>query len=136
MSRSAKEIAREYIGAVGDKRFDDLERLLHPDAAFGGTVKQQSTGREAFVQGFRHLAPVYTRVDVRDIVGDDNRAFVLYDFVTDTPAGSVLCGELLTVENEVVRSSTLIFDWRRWPEVITDLQRREHAAATARPVTA
>jgi hypothetical protein len=36
----------------------------------------------------------------------------------------VLTGELLTIEDDRIRSSTLIFDWRRWPEVLGELQAR------------
>ena len=61
---------------------------------------------------------------MRELIVEGDRAFVLYDFVTDTPVGSVFCGEFLTVEDGLIRSSTLIFDWRRWPEVLQELQAR------------
>lgn len=49
---------------------------------------------------------------------------MLYDFVTDSPAEAVLTGELLRILDGRIRSSTLIFDWRRWPEVLAELQAR------------
>lgn len=70
------------------------------------------------------LAPILAHNEVRQLIVDGDRAFVLYDFVTDTPVGPVLCGELLTVEEGLIHSSTLIFDWRRWPEVLQELQAR------------
>jgi SnoaL-like domain len=124
MSESVRELVREYISAAGDKRFDRLAELVHPDATLDGTVKAQAEGAEAFIQGFRNLAPIIKRNEVRDLVVEEDRAFVLYDFVTDTPVGSVLCGELLTIEDGLIRSSTLIFDWRRWAEVLQELQTR------------
>ncbi len=42
----------------------------------------------------------------------------------DTPAGAVLTGELLELEDGRIRSITLLFDWRRWPEVLRELERR------------
>ena len=48
---------------------------------------------------------------------------MLYDFVTDSPA-AVLTGELLRILDGRIRSSTLIFDWRHWPEVLAELQAR------------
>jgi SnoaL-like domain len=128
MSESVRELVREYVAAAGDKRFDRLAELVHPDATLDGTVKAQAEGAEAFVQGFRNLGPIIQRNDVRDLVVEGDRAFVLYDFVTDTPVGPVLCGELLTIEDGLIRSSTLIFDWRRWPEVLQELQARMTAA--------
>ncbi|MGB5757369.1 MAG: hypothetical protein WBM50_10675 [Acidimicrobiales bacterium] len=58
-----------------------------------------------------------------------DRAAVMYDLVTDTAAGSVLCSEFLSLDAGRIRSSTLIFDWRRWPEVIEELRARSAAAA-------
>ncbi|HEX6421343.1 MAG TPA: hypothetical protein VFZ77_22770 [Acidimicrobiales bacterium] len=55
---------------------------------------------------------------------EDDRAAVMYDLVTDTSVGSVLCSEFLTIDDGRVRSSTLVFDWRRWPEVVDERGRR------------
>ena len=62
---------------------------------------------------------------------DGDQAFVLYDFVTDTAAGAVLSGELVRIEDGLIRSITLIFDWRRWPEVLQEVARRAAAPAEA-----
>jgi SnoaL-like domain len=124
MDANVRDLVIEYVSAAGDKRFDRLEELVHPDATMDGTVKAGSKGAEAFVRGFRNLAPIIDRNEIREVVVDGDRAFVLYDFVTDSPAGAVLTGELLTIEDDRIRSSTLIFDWRRWPEVLGELQAR------------
>jgi hypothetical protein len=42
----------------------------------------------------------------------------------------VLSGELLTVDDGLIRSSTLLFDWRRWPEVMTEFQQRRSPSST------
>lgn len=124
MSESVRELVMEYVTAAGDKRFNRIAELVHPDATFDGTVKASARGAEAFVQGFRNLGPIIERNEVRQLIVEGDRAFVLYDFVTDTEVGAVLCGELVTVEDGLIRSSTLIFDWRRWPEVLNELQAR------------
>jgi len=131
-SSKTADLILDYVASVGDKRFDHLAELVHPEATFGGTVKVESRGAVAYVQGFRNLAPIHLRNEVRDILVQGDRAFVLYDFVTDTGAGAVLCGELVTVEEGRIRSSTLIFDWRRWPEVLGELRSRAGGAAPAR----
>ena len=127
MSGNVRELVTEYVQAAGDKRFDRLEAIVHPDATMDGTVKTEVHGAEAFVQGFRNLAPIVERNEIRELIVDGDRAFVLYDFVTDTPAGAVLTGELLRIEDDKIRSSKLIFDWRRWPEVLAELQSRAAA---------
>jgi hypothetical protein len=124
MSDAMRDLVEQYIEAVGERRFDDVEKLVHPDATFGGTVGKEATGREAFVQGFRNLGPVLDHNEIRDVVVDGDHAAVLYDFVTETPVGPVLSAEFLTFEDGLIRSSILLFDWRRWPEVIEEIQKR------------
>ncbi len=84
----------------------------------------ETVGAAAFVQGFENLRPITLRNEVREIIADDEGAAVLYDFVTDTPVGPVLCAEFLAVEDGGIRSSTLLFDWCRWPEVLQELKAR------------
>lgn len=136
MSEFVRDRVLEYIAAAGDKRFDHLAELVHPDATFSGTVKAETQGRDAFVQGFRNLGPIIERNEVRGLIVDGDRAAVLYDFVTDTPVGAVLCAEFLTFEDDLIRSSTLIFDWRRWAEVMQELQARIGATTPVQPATA
>jgi|SoimicmetaTmtLPA_FD_contig_81_131583_length_1500_multi_3_in_0_out_0_3 hypothetical protein len=63
------------------------------------------------------------RDDIRELIVEGDKAFVLFDFVTDT-AGPVLTGELLRVEDGRVRSIALLVDWRRWQDVLQELDRR------------
>lgn len=136
MGDSVRDLVMEYVAAAGDRRFDRLAELVHPEATFGGTVKGDTHGGEAFVQGFRNLGPIIARNEVRELIVEGTRAAVLYDFVTDTPVGPVLSAEFLTVEDGLIRSSTLLFDHRRWPEVVRELQGRTGVAASPQPAKA
>ena len=133
MARSTRDLVTDYLAAVGERRFEDLGALLHPDATFGGTVAGRFEGREAFVDAFSRLGPIIARNDLREIVVEGDRAFVLYDFVTDTEVGPVLSAELVTCEGGLIRSSILLFDQRRWPEVMQELTRRATPPAVASP---
>lgn len=119
-----RALVHAYAKAVSDGDFDRLAKLVHADASFGGTVIAEAQGVEAFVQGFRNLRPITIRTDVLSVVVEEDRAALMYDLVTDTPVGSVLCSEFLMIDDGRVRSSTLVFDWRRWPEVIEELRSR------------
>ena len=121
---TAHALVDAYTTAVSDGDFERLRELVHDDATFDGTVVNEATGSEAFIQGFKNLRPITVRTDVRSVVVEGDQAAVQYDLITDTPVGHVLCSEFLSVDDGRVRSSTLIFDWRRWPEVIQELQRR------------
>jgi hypothetical protein len=120
----AREIATEYIRAVGERRFDRLEELLHPDVEFGGATARELRGAPTFIAALRRLTQILDRNDIREVVADGDRAAVLYDFVTDTTVGPVLSAEWLKLESGRIRSITLLFDWRRWPEVLNELERR------------
>ena|SRR6478609_5276341 len=125
-----RQLIEAYVVAASDKDFDRLEQLIHPDATFDGTVQTQARGAEAFANGFRNLGPIYERYEVRQVIVEERNAAVLYEFVTDTTAGNVLSAEFLTTDGERITSSTLLFDWRHWPEVIAELKvRRERIPA-------
>ena len=127
VSSDVRELVSEYVLAAGDRRFDRFEELLHPDVEFGGTTVVELRGASAVAEGYRRLGPIILRNDVKQMVVDGDKAFVLYDFVTDTAVGPVLTGELLTVDEGRIRSIVLLFDWRRWPEVLGELERRSAA---------
>lgn len=133
MSRSPKDLVNEYVSAVSSGDFERLAELVHADATFGGTVMAEANGADAFVQGFRNLRPITVRTEVREVVVDEDRAAVLYDFVTDTQVGSVLCAEFLTFEGDRIWSSTLLLDWRRWPEVLDELRVRAVESGQPQP---
>lgn len=124
MSATVTDLVKDYAAAVSDGDFERLARLVHPNATFGGTVMSEAEGAGAFVQGFRNLRPITVRTDVREVIVENDRAAVLYDLVTDTPVGSVLCSEFLKIDQDQIVSSTLVFDWRRWPEVLAEIRSR------------
>jgi ketosteroid isomerase-like protein len=130
MTASIREIVHDYNQAFGDSDFERLESLLHPDLVFGGAAKE-THGAAEYLAGLRRLAPAVIRNEVKTILVEGNQAFVLYDFVTDTPAGAVLSGELLTIDDGLISSITLLYDMRRWPEFLQSLAGRVEAAPAA-----
>ncbi len=124
MAITTRALVADYTKAVSDGDYDRLAELVHPDAHFGGTVGAEAHGAEAFIQGFRNLRPITLGTEVHSVVVEDDRAAIIYDLITDTPVGPVLSSEFLTIDAGRIRSSTLVFDWRRWPEVIAELRRR------------
>jgi len=127
---SVRDIARDYNQAFGDADFERLKALLHPDLVFGGAAKE-THGAAEYLAGLRRLSPAILRNEIRTILVDGNQAFILYDFVTDTPAGAVLSGELLTIDGDRIRSITLLYDMRCWPEFLQSLASRGEAAPVA-----
>jgi hypothetical protein len=130
MGKNIRELAIQYNRAFGEGRLDAVKEMLHPNLTFDGTANA-TKGRDAYMSGLPRLVSVLERNELIDLIVDGNRAFILYDFVTATPAGRVLSGELVTFDDDgLITKITLLFDHRRWPEVIAEIQRRA-AAATA-----
>ena len=126
MGDTIRQRVIEYNKAFGERRLDALREMLHPGIEFDGTAKP-TRGRDDYMQGLPLLVSVLVRNDIREVIVEGDRAFVLYDFVTDTPAGAVLSGELITIQDGLIRKITLLFDHRRWPEVIAEIQRKAAA---------
>jgi len=118
------------VQAGGDKRFDRLTELLHPELEArrpSGSV----LGKKDYLAGTRRLAPILLRNDVRRVFVDGDEAVVCYDMVTDSPAGFVRTTEWLTFADGKVRSSVLLHDGQRWPEVLAELVRRAASASAS-----
>jgi hypothetical protein len=117
------DLVTSYIKAVGEHRLDALPAMLEPDVEFtlgDNTVR----GVEAFVAGFQRLMPIILRNDIRKVFVDGDEACVIYDFVTDTPAGAVLSVEYLKFRNGRLASTVLVFERLHWPEALAELAQR------------
>jgi hypothetical protein len=67
------------------------------------------------------------RSDVRKVFSDGPEVCVIYDFVTDTPAGAVPIVEWLRVEGGRILSVTLVFDRVAFKPAADELARRSGA---------
>ena len=119
----SRNIAIEYIDAVGRHEFDRVEALLDPNVEFE-MAGRQITGAAAYVASLRKLAPIIVRNEIRSTVADGDEVAIFYDFVTDTPVGAVPSAEWLTLERGRIRRIRLVFHSLQWPQVQEDLRRR------------
>jgi uncharacterized protein YciI len=124
-----KALTLAYINAVGQKRFDQLEALLAADMDFSPPAGKQIHGAQDYIRALERLSPILVRNEVKRVFVEGNEAGVIYDFVTDTPVGSVPTVEWLTFEGGRIRSSKLIFYSQAWPDVLKELTRRTSQAA-------
>jgi hypothetical protein len=109
MTNGAKQVALEYIEACGRKDYDTVSRLLSPSLTFVGPGNSL-TGSAPYLAVLRRLGPVWSRSDVKKVFVDGDEVCVIYDFVTDTPAGAVPIVEWLRVQHGQIASVTLFFD--------------------------
>lgn len=121
-TQQTADVAQRYIEAVGGHDLDTVGGLLADDvsAVFaGGTI-----GKGEWLAALERLLPALVRNDIREVFADGGRGCVVYDFVTDTPAGAVPCVELVTVEGDSITQIELIFDRVAFAPVNEALARR------------
>jgi hypothetical protein len=123
MPTSIQDLVTAYIEAVGNHRLEALPAMLEPDVEFvvGDT---RIRGVEGFVAAFERLTPIILRNDIRKVVADGDEAIVIYDFVTDTPAGAVISVEHIKFRNGRIASVLLVFERLHWPEAQEELAKR------------
>ncbi len=128
MTRDPKSIALAYIDGCGRKDLDAVAPLLAPDIHFAGP-SGTIDGAEPYLAVLRKIGVVWVRSDVRKVFADGNDVCVIYDFVTDTPAGAVPTVEWLHVEDGRIRSVNLFFDRVTFQPARDEVARRSVRAA-------
>jgi len=123
MGNDPKSIALAYIERCGSGCFEAVASLLAPDVKFvgpGNTV----TGDAAYLVVLRRLGPIWKGSEVKKVFVDGADVAVIYDFVTDTPAGSVPIVEWLRVEGGRITAVNLFFDRVAFKPASDELARR------------
>jgi len=109
MTHDPKSIAVSYIEACGRKDFDAVAPLLAPDLKFVGPGNTL-TGAAPYLAVLRRIGAVWVKSDVKKVLTDGQDVCVIYDFVTDTPAGAVPIVEWLRIDDGRIASVRLFFD--------------------------
>lgn len=123
-----KTLALRYLDAVGAKDCDGVKALLAPDLQFRGPSSTR-TSAEDYVGALKRLGAIHVRNDVKRVFADGDEVCVIYDFVTDTPAGAVPTIEWLRFDGDRIRSIDLYYDRLPWQTVMAVMAER-----AARPV--
>jgi hypothetical protein len=130
MSSDRKTLALAYLDAVAEQRHDKVMALLAPDLQFRGPSITR-TSAEDYVGALKRLGIIHVRNEVKRVFADGDEACLIYDFVTDTPAGAVPTIEWLRFEGERIRSIDLYYDRLPWQTVVAVMA--ERAEGIARP---
>ena len=117
-------------GGPTKKELARLDGLLAPDLAFRGPASTRSTARD-FVGALERIGVIHVRSDVKRVFVDGNDVCIIYDFVTDTPAGAVPTVEWLRVEDGRIRAIDLYYDRVPWKLVMDEIAARAAAGASA-----
>ena len=132
MSKDRKTLALEYLNAVGKQEYPKVEALLAPDLQFRGPSMTRTSAAE-FVGALKRLSAIHVRNDVKRVFVDGDEVCVIYDFVTDTPAGALPTIEWLRFDGDRIRSIDLYYDRLPWQAVMAAIAERG-ARPAAQPV--
>lgn len=123
MTNEPKRHALAYIDACGRKDWDAVRETLDERVQFVGPGNMV-TGAAPYLAVLQRISPVWVRSDVKKVLSDGPEVCVLYDFITDTPAGAVPIVEWLNVEQGKIKSVMLLFDRVAFKPASDELARR------------
>jgi hypothetical protein len=108
---NANKIVSEYQLATAKGDFASARKLLHDDLVFQGPL-ETFTSPESYLESLKKLHPIIQRIDIKKTFSDGNDVCVLYDMVTNTPAGTALIAEWFQVKGEKIAAVRVVFDAR------------------------
>jgi ketosteroid isomerase-like protein len=123
MKNDLKTLALDYLDAAAKKDVHRLRALLAPDLKFKGPSMSRSTAEEV-IGALQRLSAIHVRNDVRRVFADGDEVCVIYDLVTDTPAGALPTIEWLRFEEGRIRSIDLYYDRVPWKTVMDEMAQR------------
>jgi hypothetical protein len=107
----ASEIVDKYQQAMGKGDFAAARKLLHDNLSFHGPIETFSSP-EPYLESLKKLHHIIQRIDVKKSFADGNDVCVLYDMVTNTPAGKAFICEWYQVKGEKITDIRVVFDAR------------------------
>jgi hypothetical protein len=106
--RSPAEVASAFVEAFGRGDMAAVADLLAADVAFE-SPRVALVGAAPVLAAMGEFAQVVTGVSVHAVVGDDERAMVMYDMETG-PFGTIRAVDHLVVRDGRIIADTLLFD--------------------------
>jgi ketosteroid isomerase-like protein len=123
MSTDRKTLALEYLNAVGKQQYGEVEALLAPDLQFRGPSTTRTSAAD-YLGALKRLGAIHVRNDVKRVFVDGDEVCVIYDFVTDTPAGALPTIEWLRFDGGRIRSIDLYYDQLPWQTALAVMAER------------
>ncbi len=110
-AESASEIALKYFDHWSRKDYQGSARYLDEKLSFRGPIDTFNNAQD-YLKSEARLATIITEVRKKKTFVDKMDICVLYDLVTNTPAGTVPCAEWIHAEQGKVKSIQVFFDAR------------------------
>src|SRR5262245_33447864 len=94
---STSQVVESYRAALGSGDFATARTLMQDEMSFTGPLDTFATA-DQYLEAARKLASIIQRIDVKKVFVDDDDVCVLYNMVTNTPAGTALIAEWYQVK--------------------------------------
>jgi hypothetical protein len=108
---SAREIVERYRAALGKGDVATARTLMQDNMTFQGPLDTFNTA-DQYLEASRRLASIIQRIDLKKVFIDGEDVSVLYDMVTNTPAGTAFIAEWYQVSGGKIASLRVVFDAR------------------------
>jgi copper chaperone CopZ len=129
LHRENKALVSDYITAVAENNYMQLEECLHQDFVFNNIITFHSA--KDFIRMLKeHAASGVTDMviknDIKAIFADGNKAEVIYDMITDTPVKRVRFLQEIKIENRKILSAKAKFEKHSMKQLMKYM--KEHSA--------
>jgi len=110
-SANASDIVESYRGALAQGDYDTARRLMQDNMTFQGPLDTFNTA-DQYLEAARRLASIIQRIDLKKVFVDGDDVCVLYEMVTNTPAGTAFIAEWYQVKGGKIAALRAVFDAR------------------------
>lgn len=108
---NARDVVDRYFKAWTSKDFATARRLLKDDLEFKGPIDTFHRADD-YAQAIERLAGIVKEARVRKTFVDGAEVMLIYDMVTNTPAGTAPIAEWYRVEGDKIAAIQVFFDAR------------------------
>ncbi len=108
---SAREIVESYRTALGKGDFASARNLMQDNMIFEGPLDTFNKADD-YLTANKKLSSIIQRVDLKKVFVDDDDVCVLYEMVTNTPAGTAFIAEWYQVKGGKIAYMRAVFDVR------------------------
>ncbi len=108
---NAKEIVLGYQRALGGNDWEAARKYLKDNMKFRGPIATYERP-EPYLEDLKKLHPIVKGVEMKKIFADGDDVCLLYDMITNTPAGTAFISEWYHTQDGKIASLRVVFDAR------------------------
>jgi ketosteroid isomerase-like protein len=115
-SNDPKTVADRFFKAWTTGDFDTARSLLHDDVSFSGPIDRFDNA-DAYLGALRGLSQIVKGAEEQKVFVDGDDVCVIYDLVTNTPAGTAPTAEWYHLRDGKISAVRVYFDARPFAPV-------------------